>query len=162
CIRQDCEVAKLEKEIADLKTELDRVQCDECMDLQDENIKLEEENAELESKLASIKYLDKKEVRKIFKGYCLSKRYDMQPFGIGLKGFGIEPFITAICKLAIPEINRDRIKKELNHENENLISVIFEIISRCFIDYEKLPKAEDICGILKSDKIIKKLGENNV
>jgi hypothetical protein len=137
-ITQD-KIEELERRIAELKTELDRVQCDECMDLQDENIILKKSNEELvelcsdlitkvdnllnesfeendmgklklilkievlEKKLASIKYLDKKEVEKVFAN--LNPDYK--------KYIIYNEAITTICKLAIPEIDRKKISKLL-------------------------------------------------
>jgi predicted nuclease with TOPRIM domain len=51
---------------------------------------------------------------------------------------------------ALPVIDKERVIKEIEHEQMNLTGVISEIINRCFIDYDKLPKFKDIEGILNN------------
>ena len=78
-------IQQLEKENAELKKELDRVQCDECMNFEDENIKLKQQ-------LSEIKPLNRQEVEGIFNSYCITN----------------ETIITAICNLAV-KIDKDKL-----------------------------------------------------
>lgn len=51
----------------------------------------------------------------------------------------------------VKPFTKDRVLKEIEHEQMNLTGVILEIINRCFIDYEELPKTKDIIGILNDN-----------
>ena len=95
----------LEKENKILKDELEQNEL-LTSELQDQFAYQENKIQELQAKLDSIKYLDRGEVEKI----CVQHLFFDEEHG------NPEEFITAICSLAIPEIDREKIVEDIKAE----------------------------------------------
>jgi len=150
-LRKDIEIGK---DLIDERDGIISEQAKSIKNLREYSEELTGKHLKLQVKLANIKYLDEPEVKEIlglYYNYYFAQSENIEP--INDSAMNEEQAITALLALAIPEVNRDRIKSEIDHESFNLSSVIFEIIQRCFIDYDGLPKAKDVCGILKSDEL---------
>lgn len=138
CIRQDCEVAGLEKENKKLKGKLSKAEkeASEQKSLAQAHHRLEKR---YEEQLSNQPKLNRAEVEKIFEGHAIVKTYGMGILGMATKIVDEEPFITAILNLAY---DKDRIVNYL----KILLPIGLVIKGRCIVesDYEQI--ANEIIG----------------